>query len=66
MKKYKVESRTYYSKITTDKNHISKSSSEEIQEIINDYASNGWSLISTNATSFGLAIYIYLYFEKKE
>jgi hypothetical protein len=66
MKKYQVESRTYYSKISTDKNHIVKSSTKEIQDIMDDYASRGWSLVSTDATSFGLAVYIYLYFEKEE
>lgn len=64
MKEYKVEARTYYSKISLDKNHIIKSSTEEIQTIIDDYASNGWQLSSTDATSFGAAVYIYLYFEK--
>ena len=64
MKKYKVEARTYYSKVTRDKNHIIKSSTEEIQSIIDDYVSQGWQLSSTDAASFGMALYIYLYFEK--
>lgn len=65
MKQFKVEARTYYSKLSLDKNHIIKSSTEEIQNIIDDYVSRGWTLFSTNATSFGAAVYIYLYFEKE-
>ena len=64
MKKYKVEARTYYSKVSLDKNHIIKSSTEEIQAIIDDYVSQGWQLSSTDTASFGRALYIYLYFEK--
>jgi hypothetical protein len=64
MKEYKVEARTYYSKVSLDKNHITKSSSKEIQEIMDEYAADGWTLKSTNATSFGMAVYVYLYFEK--
>ena len=64
MKQYKVEAFTYYSKITTDKEHIVKSSKAEIQETMDSYAKNGWTLTSTTATSFGAAVYIYLYFEK--
>ena len=64
MKQYKVEAFTYYSKITTDKEHIVKSSKAEIQETMDSYAKDGWTLPSTNATSFGAAVYIYLYFEK--
>lgn len=64
MKLYKVEARTYYSKITLDKNHIIKSSTVEIQNIIDDYVADGWQLASTDATSFGAAVYIYLYFER--
>ncbi len=64
MKQYKVEARTYYSKITLDKNHIIKSSTVEIQNIIDDYVADGWQLASTDATSFGAAVYIYLYFER--
>jgi hypothetical protein len=67
MKEYKVEARTYYSKpsFKPDRNHIVKSSSEEIQEIIDQYVSDGWQLMSTDATSFGVAVYIYLYFERE-
>ena len=64
MKEYKVESLIYYSKITTDTAHISNSSKKEIQEKLDEYARNGYRLVSTDATNFGLAVYIYLYFEK--
>ena len=64
MKEYKVEARTYYSKITTNSNHIADSSQEQSQQIIDGYAADGWRLMSTNATSFGLAVYVYLYFER--
>ena len=64
-KEYRVEARTYYSKITLDKDHITKFSTEEIQAIIDDYVADGWQLFSTDATSFGAAIYIYLYFERE-
>ena len=64
MKEYKVEARTYYSKITANANHIADSSQEQSQEIMDRYAADGWRLVSTNATSFGLAVYVYLYFER--
>jgi len=64
MKQYKVEARAYYSKVSLDKNHIVKSSQKEIGEIIEKYVSDGWQLASTDAASFGMALYIYLYFEK--
>lgn len=64
MKEYKVETLIYYSKITLDTKHIAKSSKAEIQEKLNEYANDGWRLASTDATSFGAAVYIYLYFEK--
>jgi hypothetical protein len=63
MKKYKVETLVYYSKITFDSNHIAKSSGAEIQQKLDDYAGRGWRLVSTSATNFGFAVYIYLYFE---
>ena len=66
MKQYKVEALIYYSKVTLDKEHIVKSSSKEIQEKLDEYAAKGWSLASTDATSFGAAVYIYLYFEKED
>lgn len=64
MKEYKVEARTYYSKATLDKDHIVKSSTQEIQSIIDSYVQDGWHLAFTDATSFGFAVYIYLYFER--
>lgn len=65
MKEYKVETLIYYSKITTDTKHIAKSSQKEIQEKLDEYANKGYKLTSTDATNFGLAVYIYLYFEKE-
>lgn len=66
MLEYKVEVRAYYSKPTFDKNHIVKSSQAEGQEIIDRMAADGWSLTSTNATSFGRALYVYLYFARNK
>lgn len=66
MKQYKVEALIYYSKLTFDSKHIVKSSKSEIQEKLDHYAKDGWKLVSTNSTNFGLAVYIYLYFEKDE
>ncbi len=66
MKQYKVESLIYYSKVTLDKEHITKSSTKDIQEKLDEYAADGWSLVSTDATSFGAAMYFYLYFEKDD
>jgi len=66
MKDYKVESLIYYSKVTLDSNHIAKSSKQEIQDLLDDYADRGYRLVSTDATSFGAAVYIYLYFEKED
>jgi len=64
MKEYKVETLIYYSKLTLDSEHIAKSSKEEIQEKLDEYAKNGYKLASTNSTNFGLALYVYLFFEK--
>lgn len=64
MKQYKLESLTYYTKVTLDKEHIAKSSATDIQNKLNQYAKDGWRLVSTDATNFGFAIYFYLYFEK--
>jgi len=64
MKDYKVEALIYYSKITLDSKHIAKKSKEEIQQKLDEYSKNGYKLTSTNSTNFGLAIYIYLFFEK--
>ncbi len=64
MKEYKVETLIYYSKLTLDKNHIVNSSKAEIQEKLDTYTKEGWRLVSTDATNFGAAMYVYLYFEK--
>ena len=64
MDKYVVEPLIFYSKITTDKMHIIKSSKKEIQEKLDEYAHKGYKLVSTDSTNFGMALYIYLYFEK--
>lgn len=64
MKDYKVETLIYYTKLTFDKNHIAKDSKADIQIKLDEYAANGYKLSSTNATNFGAAVYIYLYFEK--
>jgi len=65
MKRYKVEALVYYTKVTLDKEHIIKSSVPDIQEKLDDYARGGWRLVSSNATDFGFAVYIYLYFESE-
>lgn len=64
MKKYQVETLIYYSKVTFDSKHIVKSSKKEIQEKLDIMSKEGWHLASTDATNFGAAIYIYLYFER--
>ena len=64
MKAYKVETLIYYSKITLDSQHIAKKSNEEIQMKLDEYAANGYKLVSTSITNFGAAVYIYLFFEK--
>lgn len=64
MKDYKVESLIYYSKLTLDSKHIAKKSKVEIQEKLDEYTKNGYRLASTTSTSFGAAVYIYLFFEK--
>ncbi len=64
MKEYKVETLIFYSKLTLDSEHIAKKSKQEIQEKLDEYAKNGYKLTSTSSTSFGAAVYIYLYFEK--
>ena len=63
MKKYKLESLIYYSKLFAEKEHIVEESSKDIQNKLDEYAANGWRLVSTDATDFGFAVYIYLYFE---
>lgn len=64
MKDYKVETLIYYSKITLDSKHIAKSSKKDIQDKLDAYAADGYRLVSTDTTDFGMAVYIYLYFEK--
>lgn len=64
MKEYKVEALTFWSKVTTDKEHITKLSKKEIQQKIDDHTAFGWRLHHTDSTSFGSAIYVWLYFEK--
>jgi hypothetical protein len=64
MKEYKVETLIYYSKLTLDSKHIAKDSKIEIQAKLDEYASQGYRLTSTTSTNFGLAIYVYLFFEK--
>lgn len=65
-KQLKVEASTFYSKPSFDKDHIAKASTKWIQEQLDRYAADGWTLASTDATSFGFAVYVYLYFEKAE
>lgn len=65
MKDSKVETLVFYSQFSFDKNHIAKESKIDIQEKLDEYAKNGYNLVSTNSTSFGFAIYIYLFFEKE-
>ena len=64
MKKYKLESLIYYTNLFKEKEHILTASSKDIQEKLDSYAADGWRLVSTDATDFGMAVYIYLYFEK--
>jgi hypothetical protein len=64
MKEYKVETLIFYSKLTFDVNHIATKSQKDIQEKLDEYATKGYSLHHSSSTSFGFAVYIYLYFEK--
>ncbi|MGF1532860.1 MAG: DUF4177 domain-containing protein [Bernardetiaceae bacterium] len=66
MKEYKVESLIYYSKLTLDKEHILKKSTEDIQAKLDHYAAEGWSLASTDIEDFGVGLYFYLYFEREK
>lgn len=63
-KQYKVEGFIYYTKITLNTQHIIENSVTDMQQKIDEYAANGWELVSTNAASFGSAMYTYLFFEK--
>jgi hypothetical protein len=64
MKDYKVEALIFYSKLTFDSKHIAKKSKIDIQEKLDEYAAKGYSLHHSTSTNFGMAVYIYLYFEK--
>lgn len=64
MKRYKLESLMYYSKAFAKKEHIAESSTRDIQQKLDEYAQQGYRLVSTDATDFGFAVYFYLYFEK--
>ena len=64
MKDYKVVPLIYYSKLTTDRNHILNDSKRDIQNKLEEYALMDYRLVSTDMASFGAAMYIYLYFEK--
>lgn len=64
MKQYKLESLIYYSKVFASKEHIVEASSKDIQDKLDEKAADGWRLVSTDATDFGVAVYFYLYFEK--
>lgn len=66
MKEYKVEAKAFYSKLTTNKDHIVESSMEWIQHVIDDNVEYGWNLSSTDSTSFGAALYVHLYFEREK
>ncbi|TDT37953.1 uncharacterized protein DUF4177 [Maribacter spongiicola] len=64
MKEYKVETLTFRAKLTFDRNHLAKSSNKAIQEKLDEYAKNGWRLVSTNTTEYSMDMYVYLFFEK--
>ena len=64
MKEYKVESFLLYTKLTFDSKHILKYATKKIQELLDLHAKDGWSLASTDAVTFGHAVYHYLYFER--
>ena len=65
MKEYKLESLIYYSKLSFDKEHILKASSQDIQDKLDEYSINGWKLVSTDVEDFGIGMYFYLYFERE-
>lgn len=64
MKEYKLESLIYYSKLSFDKEHILKASSQDIQAKLDEYSQTGWRLVSTDVEDFGMGMYFYLYFER--
>lgn len=64
MSQFIVETLVFHTKLTFDFKHIATDSQRAIQQQLDVYSRKGYKLISTNATNFGLALYIYLYFEK--
>lgn len=64
MKEYKVESFLLYSKLTFNTKHILQDSTKKIQKLLDQYSKEGWVLASTDAVTFGTAVYHYLYFER--
>lgn len=66
MKRYKVEGQTFYSKFLGSSNHIAEASARWAEETIERYTQDGWSLASTDATSYGMAVYMFLYFERED
>lgn len=64
MGQYIVELLVFHTKSTFDFKHIAIDSQKGIQQQLDIYTRKGYRLINTNATNFGLALYIYLYFEK--
>lgn len=53
MKEYHVASLIYYSKLTLDRAHILKDSTKDIQQKLDEYAADGWRLVSTDIEDFG-------------
>ncbi len=64
MKEYKVETLVFHPKLTFDTTYIVKESKEAIQEKLNEYTAQGYTLVSTNTINFESDLYVYLYFEK--
>ncbi|WP_412068936.1 DUF4177 domain-containing protein [Rubrivirga sp. IMCC43871] len=65
MTEYRVEARAFYSKPSLDKNHGAEASQEEVQALRDTYTAAGWRLASTDAASFGAAVYVYLHVERE-
>lgn len=57
MKEYKLESLIYYSKLSFDKEHILKASSQDIQAKLDEYSQTGWKFVSTDVEDFGVDMY---------
>ncbi len=64
MKEYKVEGLIYHSKLSAKRDHIIADSVNDIQKILDEYSSKGWTLANTDKCSFGSSVYIHLYFER--